>query len=118
MTVNPSDLPNRVLAARQQCGMTQAELAEAAGLQQSVIAQIEGGRRKPSFDNLRRLALALHVSADHLLGLDEDSTSSPPAIAAIMRIIRDLPDDDLELLSAMAETMRKRTQKKRGSTRR
>ena len=48
--------------------MSQAELAKAAGLPASSIAHFEGGTRKPSFDSLGKLATALNVTADYLLG--------------------------------------------------
>ena len=48
--------------------MSQVELAKAAGLPPTSIAHFEGGGRKPSFDNLRKLANALNVTTDYLLG--------------------------------------------------
>ena len=54
---------------REARGMSQSELARAAGLQPSAIAHFEAGRRKPSFDNVHALSRALcPVSADFLLG--------------------------------------------------
>jgi transcriptional regulator with XRE-family HTH domain len=47
---------------------SQSKLAEAAKLPPSSIAHFETGTRKPSFDTLRRLANALEVSTDYLLG--------------------------------------------------
>lgn len=49
-------------------GWSQADLAEAAGLQQSALSHYENGVRRPSFTNLRRLAAALGVSTDFLVG--------------------------------------------------
>ena len=49
-------------------GVTQAELAKLAGLQESWISHFEVGRRKPSVGNLLKLSDALDVSADYLLG--------------------------------------------------
>ena len=49
--------------------MSQAELAKATGLPAPSIAHFERGSRKPSFDSLGKLATALNVSADYLLGL-------------------------------------------------
>ena len=48
--------------------MSQGDLAKATGLPPSTIAHFEGGGRKPSFDNLRKLANALDVTTDFLLG--------------------------------------------------
>ena len=51
-----------LLRARLASGLTQAELAERIGTTQSAIARLASGGAKPSFDMLRRLAVALHVS--------------------------------------------------------
>jgi len=65
----PTDVfPERLRTAREKRGLTQAELAKRAGLQDSAISHFENGARKPSFDNLRRLADALDVTTDYLLG--------------------------------------------------
>jgi transcriptional regulator with XRE-family HTH domain len=54
-------------------GMTQEELAEASGVAQSTIAQIEGRRRKePRPGTLKRLAGPLGVEISELLEDLED----------------------------------------------
>ena len=66
---HPSEkFPSRLRGAREKRGLSQAELAQRAGLQASAISHFETGTRKPSFDNLRRLADALDVTTDYLLG--------------------------------------------------
>ena len=74
MIEKPSSVfKDRLRAARDILrGMSQAELAKAAGLPPSSIAHFEGGTRKPSFDNLRKLATALNVTTDYLLGRVDD----------------------------------------------
>ena len=65
----PSDLfPERLRVARTQRQLSQEGLAKRANLQPSAISHFETGTRKPSFDNLRRLADALEVTTDYLLG--------------------------------------------------
>jgi transcriptional regulator with XRE-family HTH domain len=64
--------PDRLKAARVLRGLNQEELAERSGLQDSAISHFETGGRKPSFDNLKRLADALGVSTDYLLGRTND----------------------------------------------
>lgn len=64
----PDVFKDRLRAARELKGMSQSELAAAAKLPPSSIAHFESGARKPSFDNLRRLAAALVVGTDYLLG--------------------------------------------------
>lgn len=48
--------------------MSQVELARATGLPASSITHFESGARKPSFDSLGKLASALKVTTDYLLG--------------------------------------------------
>lgn len=69
MIANQSDIfRDRLRAARELRGMSQSELATQAKLPASSIAHFESGGRKPSFDNLRRLGIALMVTTDYLLG--------------------------------------------------
>lgn len=65
----PSDVfPERLRTAREHRDLSQGKLAERAGLQASAVSHFETGGRKPSFDNLKRLADALNVTTDYLLG--------------------------------------------------
>jgi len=59
----------RLREARERQGLNQAQLAQRAELQPSAVAHFEANRRKPSFENVRRLAKALDVSSDYLLGV-------------------------------------------------
>ena len=69
----PSDkFPERLRAARNTRELSQEALAKRADLQPSAISHFETGARKPSFDNLRRLADALEVTTDFLLGRVDD----------------------------------------------
>lgn len=62
-------------------GLTQAALAEAAGLQQSTVADIERGRRGISFETAMALADALGTSLDDLRPPREPSPPSVPDAA-------------------------------------
>jgi transcriptional regulator with XRE-family HTH domain len=63
--------------------MTQAALGDAAGLPGTSISHFESGARKPSFENLRRLADKLSVSVDYLMGrVDEPGEVMPDELAS------------------------------------
>lgn len=49
-------------------GLSQTELAEVCGVHQTAVSQWEKGRTTPDAESLRRLAEALGVSADQILG--------------------------------------------------
>jgi transcriptional regulator with XRE-family HTH domain len=58
----------RLNAARHMRGLSQCDLAAKTGLKQVAISFFETGRRLPSLGNLKRLADALEVTADYLMG--------------------------------------------------
>lgn len=68
----PSDLAaifaRELRGARNARGLTQAEAAERAGIAVEVYGRLERGRALPRADTLVRLAAALHISTDGLLG--------------------------------------------------
>jgi transcriptional regulator with XRE-family HTH domain len=69
---------------------TQARLARRAGFEPSYISHLIAGTRKPSLPNLVRLADALNVSVDAILGR---SAPSPVAESLIQATDRDLLDE-------------------------
>lgn len=52
----------KLRALRHEKGMSQPELAEAAGLAVSTVRQFEYGRREPTYETLVKLAQGLGVS--------------------------------------------------------
>jgi len=70
----PSDVVDSLLANvnavkvwREYRGMSQATLADAAGLSQGYIAQIENGKREGKIDAYRAIASVLEVNIEDLL---------------------------------------------------
>lgn len=51
---------------RREKGLSQLELAEQLGINQSAVAQWENGKTTPSFKRLKKLAEALECSVDDL----------------------------------------------------
>lgn len=68
-------LGETIKAIRKQAGMTQDELAEAASVNRVTLARYENGTSKPGTEILSRIADALHVSTDVLLGGGIDEMS-------------------------------------------
>ena len=92
--------------------MSQAELARVAGLPSSSIAHFESGARKPSFDSLGKLATALKVTTDYLLGrvdvVDAAAPDDPLARYGAQLSTRDraLVEDFMRMLMERAERER------------
>ena len=64
-------LSARIKALRKERGMNQQQLADAIGATQGAISQWEMGAMEPKSRQIARLAEALDVSADYLLGRTE-----------------------------------------------
>lgn len=62
-----------LISARLRRDLTADQLAKLAGVDASQISHYESDRRGPSADNIRRLATALDITADYLLGLSEET---------------------------------------------
>ena len=111
-STTPSDIfPQRLRAARALRDLNQSELARRAGLQASAVSHFETGARKPSFDNLKRLADALDVTTDYLLGRVDD----PAGLAGADRIHRhlgQLTGSDRSFAEDMIEMLAKKAEKR------
>ncbi len=102
----------RLKQARDLRGLSQTQLATNAGLPPSSVSHFEAGARKPSFDNLKRLAGALSVTTDYLLGRSD----VPDASGAAGRLHRDqhkLSSEDLKLTEQFVDMLLRRGAQKK-----
>lgn len=56
------EFADQIISARIACGMTQFDLADAAGLPRSTIARLESGEANPTVKTLGKLSAALGVA--------------------------------------------------------
>ena len=68
---------NRLKALRKAKGYTQTKMQMLTGIEHSVYSKIVSGNRYYSFDQCRRIALALGTSMDYLAGLTDDPRPYP-----------------------------------------
>lgn len=95
---------SRLREVRELRGLSQAELAGKARLQPAAVSHFETGGRRPSFDNLRRLATALQVTTDYLLGR-VDEVDANPTVDLAFRDYQKLSDRDREVIQGLIERM-------------
>lgn len=69
----------RLQQLRKRAGLSQRQLADAAGVPVGNIRHWEHGRRTPLLDAAARLAQALSVSIDELAGVGQAEAQTPPA---------------------------------------
>lgn len=108
----PSEIfRKRLLAAREMRKLTQAQLGEKARLPAAAISHFETGGRKPSFENLVKLAEALSVTTDYLLGREFEPEAAGKEAVALFRGLDKASDADREFIRDLLKTR----QRKRGS---
>jgi transcriptional regulator with XRE-family HTH domain len=103
----------RLRSARELRDLNQGTLAEKAGMQASAISHFETGNRKPSFDNLRRLADALDVTTDYLLGRVNE-VGATAAADRLHRDIQNLKASDRSFTEEMIQRLVARANEKKG----
>ena len=82
-----STVAERLGTALKERGIMQRQLAEKAGVTETTISRYVNGTRTPKGNNIKKIADALNVSADYLLGVDvkDSSTAYFDALAAVER---------------------------------
>lgn len=102
----------RLKAVRESRGLSQSDLAEKTGLQPSAVSHFETGGRSPSFENLRRLADALSVTTDYLIGREASPNVAGPAVGKLFHHGQHLTDEDWQAMESMAEALAKKNKAK------
>ena len=69
---------NRLKALRRERKMSQVQMQMLTGIDQSDYSKIETGKRNMTFEQCRRIAVALETSMDYLAGLTDDPTPYSP----------------------------------------
>lgn len=98
----------RLRTARKSKRLSQVDLAKRTDLLPSAVSHFENGRRSPSFDNLRKLADALEVTVDYLLGRAQEPKSSDLVAEQLFRDFERMSTADQEALAKMAEVLAKK----------
>ena len=68
---------SRMKDLRNKLGFTQIKMQMLTGIDQSDYSKIETGKRNASFEQCRRIALALDTSMDYLAGLTDNPEPYP-----------------------------------------
>lgn len=68
---------SRIRDLRKEKGYTQVKIQMMTGIDQSDYSKIESGRRYFTFEQCRKLAIALDTSMDYLAGLTDEKKPYP-----------------------------------------
>lgn len=80
------EFSERLKELRKQAHLTQVELASKLGIVQSSYADWERGKKKPTQDNLVKIAQVLNVSVDYLVGNSEEKSDELDNIELLFRM--------------------------------
>lgn len=84
---------DRLVTLRKQQSLTQQALADRVNIHVTLVRRYEAGKTQPSLDVLRRIALALSVSADLLLFDDNERGPTDDLKLQFEAINRLTPDE-------------------------
>jgi len=70
---------SRLKELRKERGYTQIRMQMLTGIDQSDYSKLESGKRWYTFEQLKRIALALNTSMDYLAGLTDEKQPYPRA---------------------------------------
>ena len=75
-----SDFMQRMKETMQEKGIRQTDLVEKTGIDKGALSSYMNGRYMPNAEKVAKIAKALCVSVDYLLGKEEAQTEKPPKI--------------------------------------
>ncbi len=106
---------DRIKRCRLALGMSKAKLASKAGLTRPTITYYENRNVTPTLQSLRKLADALGVTVDYLVGIEKDPKDSGDfKIQLLFKNINELSEREILLMEEMCERVRKRDGKRSG----
>lgn len=100
------EIAERLRAAREYIGFSQAEVAQIAGLSCSAITDIESGARKVDSAELSHLSNIYRRTANYFLTGCEPAYTEPDQFAFLARDIKGLSQKDIEEVAHFAEFLR------------
>lgn len=97
----------RLAELRHRRTLTQQQLCELVGVHVTMLSNYESGRSQPTLEVIRKMALALDVTADELVF---DKTERQPMVSDKELVrqwesIEDLPDEDKQVVKRVVAAM-------------
>lgn len=104
------EFSERLKKLRKQAQLTQVDVAEKLGISQPAYASWERGIKKPTQENLVKIAQVLNVSVDYLVGNSEEKIDELDNIELLFRMnSKGLTEEEKEIFKKeLIEFMEKR----------
>jgi len=98
------DFPERLAALRKERGLTQQSLADNVAIHVSQIRRYETGTTQPTLEVIRKLAIALAVSAD-LLVFDKDERQPREELKRQFEALNGFDEEEIKVAKAVLESL-------------
>lgn len=104
-TLSAKEIGRRLAVARQNIGLSQAEIAELLGVNQRTVSAYEKGQRRIHAEQLFKYATAVKLSLDQLSGAEQSKFDERTRSAHIIRELQKLPEEDQKFVSGMIDKL-------------
>ncbi len=112
LSIRDMPFPQRLAELRKQRGLTQQALADAVSASKIQIYRYETSASQPTLDVIRRLAIALGVSADDLI-FDQDERGPGDELRYRFEAVSRFDDEDKKVAKAILDGLILKHQAKR-----
>lgn len=102
----------RLAEARKKLGLTQQSLADISGVHMMQIHRYEAGNSQPSLEVLKKLVVALRVSADQLL-FEEDERGPDDEFKIQFEAVSKLAPEEKRIVAEVVESLLLKSDAKR-----
>jgi transcriptional regulator with XRE-family HTH domain len=103
------NFPERLAALRKEKNLTQQALADAVGVHVSQLKRYEAGSSQPTLEVLRKIALALSVSADLLL-FDKDERGPKGDLRLQFEAVQKMSREEQKIIASLLDAYIKKHQ--------
>lgn len=109
----PRDLAKNIKAIRKQMKLSQYSLAMLANISPTAVCNFERMRTLPSLETIRRLADALGVTTDYLLGRETAPNGAGPLAKKIIHNLGLMSPEDQEFTAKITTIMSQKNRSKK-----
>jgi transcriptional regulator with XRE-family HTH domain len=98
------EFPERLSSLRKERGLTQQALADKVGVHVTQLRRYENGSTQPTLEVIRKLAIALAVSAD-LLVFDKEERGPREELKHRFEALSQFDDDELVVVKSLLDSL-------------
>ena len=83
----------RIRESREQLKLTREQLSELCDIEPSFLSAVENGQKSMTLYYFRKICIALHISADYILGIETENNNDT---SLLMKYISNMNEEDFK----------------------